>query len=356
MSSLRCFVAGGVARNVFTLCRIAAAVALVLTLIALPFRGRRIAAATTARVAYDFSPVSLPGYSHSGAVAVNNKGTVIGLAWNDGEPTLHPFVYQSGKAAELRRPKGAEDCIAVDINDRGDIAGAALMKDKTIVGVFWRTDKSVMTFSRKGRYVLPQALNAGGIIVGIHQEPGCGNLYTAFQWTPGKMRDLGDFDAFAVNAAGDVAGCRISGSENPRLDPIYYRAGKGREILPRPGGFAHGIASAINDAGECAGAVFNGNDDLRAMLWTQGRARMLSRKPSLALSLNNRGQAVGMAVRDFLGEAVLWDGKNETFLQDAAPRKGGWNYLAAVGVNESGQIVGTGTANDRFQGFLLTPK
>lgn len=68
--------------------------------------------------------------------------------------------------------------------------------------------------------------------------------------------------------------------------------------------------------------------------------------------VNDNGDAVGI----FANHATRWDTNNvATDLNTSLPNNSGWLLLSAVGINNAGQIIGTGSSATGQRGFLLTP-
>ncbi len=350
----------GVRRNMITLCRITVAVTFVLLALAfLNERGklRRTTLTSTARPSYDLQIATLPGFPFSSVTALNNQGTAVGIAWTEEMDEIHSFIWRDGKAVELKRPSGIRHCIAVDINDRGDVVGAGMKDSGPVVGIIWGADRKTTIIALKNQMVFPQSINNAGTVSGLYQTTESDSALKGFLWTAGKLREIGAFQPLSLNDADDMAGVRFTGAgEKSRIEPVLYQKDKRLTILPRPRGFDHGLAYDINSRSDCVGGVFGQETTIQAVLWESGKARFLSSRPSLAYGVNDAGQAVGLAVRDFYYEAALWDGKQEIFLNDTVSRRAGWNLFAAIRVNQRGQIVGLATKGDLSQGFLLTPR
>src|SRR5690606_15648594 len=82
----------------------------------------------------------------------------------------------------------------------------------------------------------------------------------------------------------------------------------------------------------------------------------------IALDINRAGVAVGEAhdytdLNDLfpVPVAVVWFGDNVYKLQDLVLNIGGWSLDSAVGINDQGQIVGTGIIGGQRHAFLLNP-
>jgi hypothetical protein len=97
-------------------------------------------------------------------------------------------------------------------------------------------------------------------------------------------------------------------------------------------------------------------EDIRAVVWEDGKPRLLSKNPSIAAAINDRGQIVGQVVtRDGDVQPCLWEDGRETPLTDALPRDSRWQLITATQINARGQIAGVGLHDGALRGFLLTP-
>ena len=353
---LTLFLSGGFARNIFTLFQIAAAVAVALFLISLPFRRAQQLlrpSARSMRQTYQAREIHLTGVANSGVSAVNQRGEAVGTAWDDDDSPFHPFVWRNGKATALPLPPDCADALAFDINDKGAIVGAALLNNGEVRGVLWEGGK-ITLFGVAGRSILAQSINEAGVIAGIHAERRCGAPPSAFLWRDGKFRDLGAFQASGINAANEVAGIKVTEGDELRIDAIVWRDNKGLEILAKPQGYDFSVALGLNNTGQVIGVVAKEDGTPQAVLWNKGRPRLLSEKPSIVYAINDNGQSVGLALREQAVEAFLWDGATEIPLNDSLRDGKEWILLAARGINKTGQIVGTGIHDGKIRGFLLT--
>lgn len=111
-----------------------------------------------------------------------------------------------------------------------------------------------------------------------------------------SVTDLGVFTPFAVNNRGQILG-----------NADEYHAGlwtRGRVMrLPLPRGTISCQPKALNDAGTAVGTAFGERDNVRAVLWKNGRVVLLSRRESEAMDINNAGQIVGSVGN----RAVVWE-------------------------------------------------
>ncbi|MCC5625596.1 DUF3466 family protein [Nostoc sp. CHAB 5715] len=151
--------------------------------------------------------------------------------------------------------------------------------------------------------------------------------------------------------------------------PFLYSRSGGLQDLGTLGG-KEGIAFAINNLGQVVGSADTGAtfepDDPKecpcnvshAFLYSGGTLQdlgTLGGPNSEATDINDFGQIVGNAGSPFFYS----DGKMSN-LNDLIPANSGWLLGSADGINNSGQIVGTGTIQDPernypVHAFLLTP-
>lgn len=110
------------------------------------------------------------------------------------------------------------------------------------------------------------------------------------------------------------------------------------DLGPLPGD-AVSIGSGLNGRGEAVGHSFRADGPVKALL---------------------RGSPGGLStVRHFLDRnttrAFLYSGGRMQDLNGLIPRSAGWTLLDARGINDRGQIVGSGLHHGQKRAFLLTP-
>lgn len=73
--------------------------------------------------------------------------------------------------------------------------------------------------------------------------------------------------------------------------------------------------------------------------------------------INNKGQAVGDSIYpNGDSHSILYENGQLIDLNDRISADAGWVLLSAVGINERGQIAGTGFHNGLIRAYILTPK
>jgi probable HAF family extracellular repeat protein len=146
--------------------------------------------------------------------------------------------------------------------------------------------------------------------------------------------------------------------ESPSDAVLWSRSGKAT-VLQDAGGHAKSEAVAINDAGQSVGFSYAASG-YEAVLWSPyGKATVLHNAAGTAQSyanaINASGQSVGFSETTSFGEqAVLWSpsGKATSLGAMMGPA---WTDTKAVGINNSGDIIGSGDYHSALYGFLLTP-
>jgi probable HAF family extracellular repeat protein len=74
------------------------------------------------------------------------------------------------------------------------------------------------------------------------------------------------------------------------------------------------------------------------------------------LAINDSGVIVGYSSFQATYHAFVYSGGKMRDLNKLIPAGSGWLLLQAFGINNAGQIVGTGMHNGKEHGFLLTLK
>lgn len=201
-----------------------------------------------------------------------------------------------------------------------------------------------------------------------------------FVWQDGvmaRLATLGGENGFAnqINIRGEVAGIAETSVTDPtpgcpvhQFAPVVWEHGRVHELPAYPGD-TDGIAAAINDKGEVAGASgncapFNPNSGLylneeHALVWKDGKAIDLGNlgpngipgAGNHACAINNDGVAVGHATSNASTVAFLWT--REKGMKGLGTLNGDFASFA-LGINDEGQVVGQSISADfsNFRAFL----
>ena len=318
----------------------------------------------------------LPGGTFSTGGAINDEPKIVGLA-NDSNFDLQRPLWDANTGAIVGfvdNMDPASTAIPEKFNDAGEMAGTELYGDNVYQGVYW--DPAGRAFALRGMagvdplygglHTKAHGINAFGQLVGMGKEA-APNFYAhavlwpdkdseaidlgflgegvplnyseaygindlshvvgvsavdtsvrGFLWRDGEMIDLGALsdqivsEAYAINNSGTIAG-------KSNFYPIiwHYDVADPDSVptihpLPIPPGFFSATPTAVNDAGDVVGYVGSPNIDAHAVLWRDGEVIDLGVWPgghySVAKGINNHGQIVGTGTvsGDNLDHALMW--------------------------------------------------
>lgn len=302
----------------------------------------------------------------SSGADVNNAGQIIGTVYSAGWQAF----YWNGASTAILGSFGGVDAfgrpqtLGNGLNDSAQLVGHSL----TLLGetmAFATNGSSLQPLGTLGgTYSSAAAINNSGQVAGTSTL--ANGWYRAFVWN-GTMQDIGILSAACpqggtsandINNAGYVTGQSANAG---CYGHAYLWNGSTMQDLGTFGGrFSTGYA--VNSLGHVVGRseLPSLNGDV-AFLWNGTSMQSLGYFPhpfpaSGAFDINDSGYIVGYSNRvGFGGTAVLWEGGNMHVLNDLVNNLGGWNLTNAMGINNIGQITGSGYFNGQERAFLLTP-
>ena len=326
---------------------------------------------------YSITDLGTFGGAQSSANAINNLGQVVGRAdlTNSSPVWAHAFLYTNGVMTDLgvlgtytSGPATVSSSTAFGLNNNGEIVGQSSTASGAMHAFAFNkgamTDLGVLPGTQQST---ARAVNDNGQIVGWTIPAGPQH---AFLYENGTMSDLGTLGgtasfAYSINNSGQVVGDSWLTSSGLSDTAFIYSNGI-MSALGALGAYPPIQAVAINSYGQAvgyAGAVNTGGPTVtRGFLYSNGSMTDLgdlggAQTNVLPAAINNRGEIVGtVSAYQASGRAFIYAGGAMTDLNTLLPANSGWTLLHANGINDSGQIVGSGqNASHLTHAFLLTP-
>ena len=187
--------------------------------------------------------------------------------------------------------------------------------------------------------------------------------------------------ALEISPKGRVAGASMNSITGAVLPTIWTSGAPA--TFPRPQGFPSGLVASVNDAGRGVGALLNytlpnipDTATAHAVIFENGQSTDIhstlptASNSSVATGVNNSGWVIGISGPSLLAVAVqlisylpadsayrpfLFANGRSYDLNSLAVNGAAWSLCFAAGINDAGQIVGTGFLNGQQRAFLMTP-
>jgi probable HAF family extracellular repeat protein len=325
----------------------------------------------------------LPGRANTilfGIHVINEAGDIAGYCNNGGQGSNAffgdyfseslPFVWsKQGGLQQLPLLPGTANTIGWTLNDRGQVAGSAGDSWAGMRGVVWEkgTVRALEPLPGDNGSGINGMNNRGDVVgTSLLSPDGSANFVHTYAllWHRGAPSLLTNFGrgstAVAINDRGQICGALFTADPGDMFHSVPVVWDRGTVIFLSPLGGDWCLPEAINRRGEVAGVGQNSLGMTHGCIWKNG---VLSEIGDLGGGLselwdiNDRGQTVGDsldAVGD--GHAILVENGAITDLNDQIPSNSGWVLWWAVGINERGQIAGTGLHNGEIRSYLLTPR
>jgi len=308
---------------------------------------------------------TVSGDDYSVARSVNAAGEITGAVGSDKNNLSDIFVYNAGEMTSLGTLGGTSG-IGNGINASGQVAGYSTNTSGTYRAFLSSGGTLADIGDLGGGSAVAYGLNDAGQIVGSAVTADGSNH--PFLYSDGTMIDLGTLgspngndwwnSAQGVNKSGVVVGTSYNAQGN--FLGFIWKNGKMTALGTLGGDWSE--AFAINSKGQITGIGYTkGNVAAHAFLDTNGKMTDLgaltgSLSTSWGLSMNDSGVVVGYSDYQETYHAFVYSGGKMKDLNQLIPAGSGWVLEQAFGINNTGQIVGTGTHRGQEHAFLLTLK
>jgi probable HAF family extracellular repeat protein len=302
-------------------------------------------------LSYTITDLGTFGGTLSNGNAINNRGQVAGGADLVGGTVSHPFLWQAGVLHDLGTLGGSNNNGADSINDLGQVVGVSGGRP-----FLWSRASGLIDLGSTG-WVANHINNRTEVVGELNTPP------HAFLWKDGSYLDLGTLNGGTSTAVGINDRGWVVGQSWGRA--FLWTAGTGMHDLGTLDGASGGTsgANAINDLGQIVGGSYSITfGTTHAAYFTRQGVTDLGTLGgfSEATALNDLGQVVGDSYGTFGHHAFLTDlaGGPMVDLNTLIPPDSGWTLFSAEGINDAGQIVGSGQlpGNNIIHAYLLTPE
>ena len=314
---------------------------------------------------------TLPNGTCSRGMFISDSGHVTGIASTSagsqcfGDAGDHAFLWSASTGMiDLGVLPGGSFSIPTGINDSGRVVGHADASAGPTRSFLWSAASGMIDLGTFPFGDLSQAwdINASGQVVGLSRIP----LDTdpsfffahAFLWsTSTGMTDLGTLggfrsEAFAINDSGQVAG--QADTANGEIHAFLWSASTGMiDLGALPNASPSSFGVKINASGQVAGTSSAGSG-LHPFFWSLATGMVdlgaFAGNFSEVKGINASGQVVGGSdIGGRLGShPFLWNpamgAAGMVDLNSLLPPNSGWTLnFPAVGINNAGQITGSGS-------------
>ena len=303
----------------------------------------------------------LPGFETTVVRGINSKTQVVGFCQggkdpDTGYPLVRGFVWEDGKMVPLPT-LGGPNSYAYGVNGRGEVAGDADTSDHRYP-VVWRQKR--VPGSLTGTPGSAVVLNDEGLAAGAARGG-----YLVLLGPDSSWQSIPFGDNVRVTVTGMNAKAHVVGWAEIRLDgggkethAFLVREGQIERLrsLGGRGEKAYGLSSdgRVVGSAECSDGVW------QACLWYRGQVYDLETPEgwsSNATAINASGVVVGTITdpKRGLARACIWREGKLADLNTLIPPASGWELETAVGINDSGTIVGSGKRNGQAEAFYMKP-
>ncbi|MBK6357783.1 MAG: DUF3466 family protein [Betaproteobacteria bacterium] len=286
---------------------------------------------------------------------INNSGDVIGRAPVGGSPSaqVNGFIWNQND--------GFSDLGWLTpwaINDQGNITGNNPYGQAFII-----SDSSLQQPpTLVGSLVGARGINASGQLAGVWAQDGASPPQAIVRRNADDITNLSQLYgergyAFDINDSGSVVGSLGNQGYiwNQATGLTYIDIQK-----------TESTAWSINENGQVVGWLSDKRSNRRgysSFIWHRGQLTIiddLNSEQSMAFGINASGQVVGthrnLLNYNSMGDAYIWDQVHGMLdLDSLLVGSDQWQLNEANGINDLGQIVGTGLLNGQRHGYLLTP-
>ena len=271
---------------------------------------------------------TLSGGTVSGAIGVNDLGTVVGYSNVKGQPPTNFIAVQwspTGIIRNLGTLSGGSSSAAFQINSAGVVSGDSFLSSGVVDATRW-SNNQIKNLGKlpKAIFTAGLAINDNGYIVGESVfSYGPPFVSHAFLWNGSTMKDLGTLSGGLTSMANSINSLGVIVGQSDGLSTL----GHWHAVKWSPSG-------TIKDLGVLRGGTY-----------------------SIAFGANDFNVVVGYGnIWNNAPHAMIWTSTHGMRdLNSLIPANSGWTLINASAINNVGQITGYGSHNGHNHAFVLTP-
>jgi cell division septation protein DedD len=312
------------------------------------------------------------GDTASQGVSVSPAGVAVGRVLQASGSQAYSWTVAGGIVG-LPNLAARNYCVSNDANDNGIIVGTG---STTFFGsnrlpVIWQNGVVSQLPLPAGETIGDaNGVNAAGVAVGSvdggsTQQAVIYNGGTATVITQVTATNCFFVTAFGINNSGRIVGQGIDPNNAARNVGIVYDMGSPTAFevgaLPSANG---ALAFAVGDGGHVVGSSMMNQGSGMPFIWSQANGIVaiplaVGTSEGSARGVNTAGWVVGQDSSAF-SIPFVWDGTTTYRLADLLPAGSGWDLSmntssSALGISDSGVIVGTGVHNGETHAYAMVP-
>jgi probable HAF family extracellular repeat protein len=304
--------------------------------------------------------VNLPSWSGD----INNRGQICGTSGSpapSGSQAFHAIFFDGTGLTDIDPIKPAL-AFGYSIDENGHVYGQSRARQNTFHAFHWDGTQTHDVHFGTSDFSMIRSVNEAGMQMGLFLEPnpngGIANYHTFFRYGAIEQ-DIGHFGggdtfSFNMNRLGDIVGSsnRVDGE----VRGFLWQGGALQDLGDLGDTYSQG--RDINDRGQIVGWSRATPNIYVPFLWENG---VMTALPTLGQdafthSINNAGTITGWSQdNNGVQQATIWKNGSITDLNTLV-NTNGFHLASADGINEVGEICGTGTnaAGDK-RAYKLTP-
>ena len=307
---------------------------------------------------------TIPGNLVSWSGDINNRGQICGTSGFPaplGFQAYHAFFFDGAGLTDIDPIKPAL-AFGYSIDENGHVYGQSTARQNTIHAFHWDGAQTHDVHFGTSNFSVIHSVNEAGMQMGLFLEPSSGGGladYRTFFRYGAIEQDIGHFGggdtfSFGMNRFGDIVGS--SNHTDGKVRGFLWQGGGLQDLGDLGDDYAQG--RDINDQGQIVGWSRTSPNVYAPFLWENNVMTALPTlgQDSFTHSINNAGTIVGWS-QDNNGDqqATIWKNGVITDLNTLV-NTNGFHLSSAGGINEVGEICGTGTnaAGDK-RAYKLTP-